>query len=341
MLNSRDTNTRLIYVAVSEQCNLDCAFCLLHPRGKSVLNVEAFLKWFNNYQSLVEEDITLCFYGGEALLQTPNILKIIENTNCNYSIFTNLTCNITSEMRNILNSCSSIITSWDPISLRFKTQERSEIWKRNCKEFKIEYVSVILTKELLEFDPVEILENFISCNITNVSFSGLVKTGAAINLESPNWSCVDDWLCRVYDIKSKIKIDIFEHFMHICKFLNSFQSYDKMQWYKTLWYKMNLFDFNSAFHFKIKPDGKFDADYKELNLSIFDPAEKTKTVLSKLYRDNKLTLQCRTCDLYWYCTIDDHILYHPDPIKECIFPRKLFKKIAIDYNPDILVTLEI
>ena len=307
----------IIHVNISEQCNLDCSFCYIHPKNKTILNVEAFLRWFERFQSKRKDNIVIRFFDGEPMLHVSSILEIIHNTTATYEICTNLVYEITSNISEVLNLCS-VFTSWDPVELRFKTEKNFELWKNNCKQIKPDYVSTILTQEVLNLNPKRLFDDFESWNIKLVCFAHVDAEGKAFRWPIPKLEDIDDWLCNVYDIQSNVKVDIFEHYISACLYANlqTDKIKSKSQGVSSL---------------TIKPAGEIfiDDSLERISLSIFDANCIILDNIDDCYHINKtFNSNCRVCDLHWCCLTDNRMR----KLSKCTFPKKLFTKIEQEYS---------
>ena len=353
----------LFYINISLACNLYCKHCYISSKESPVLDINAFLKWFDLYRKLVgNKKIKFVFFGGEPLLHITKLLQIVERTkneNMFYDINTNLVCKLTEELHAIIEYNNiNILTSWDPISIRFKTQENFELWKYNCKEIdRPKYFGITLLKEVLELDPRKLFEDILTWSSFDsiMSFQPLrsmlplhsvaelvmpkVKWESTLNLGSiPTWEEVDDWLCKAYDVKiPELTVILFEEYINSCLSARQLCS--------------DISDTTISFtgnKFSVFPDGTISSGYlahPETFSTIYESPEKLKE-FENLYVDKKYKsivknirkkeLFCRTCTLYQYCP--DH-RYPAIVTDACTFHKKLFKKIVKEYNPNILSQL--
>ena len=187
-----------IFLSISDQCNLDCSFCYVYPKKNSVLNVDAFLKWYTRFQTGVTIDnIKIHFHGGEPTLHANDILKIIKNTTAKYEIWTNLTYELTSKIKDLLSLCT-VFTSWDPIHLRFKTQENFELWKNNCRQIRPKRIGVLLTREILAKTPYDLFKEFKNLDVSTVEFQELRYLGKFSKGYNIKQEIIIEWLQEAY-----------------------------------------------------------------------------------------------------------------------------------------------
>ena len=304
-------------------------------KGETVSQISKMHKTIENSENVVDKnniymkkgDIEVRFFGGEPMLQATNVWKIIEGTkasNIRYDICTNLVYEITPEIAKILDFCS-ISSSWDPISLRFKTEKNFELWKNNylsiIKNKSID-IGVMLTKEILEMDPYLLFKYLASLKINSVQFQKMRSVGKAVNLMSPTWEEVDDWLCKAYDVKiPELTVNMFDKFANICK---------------------QKLDLDLAFAL----ERAFEYEHNQLNINAdgtisISSLNYTKP-FSNIFNYNKndvkgvsitTPLKCRICNLYKYCDCNNSLLSWQ--LDACTFPIKLFKKIMHEYNIQI------
>lgn len=79
-------------VILSEQCNLDCAYCGMDKTTTDKINPHDFLESLGNHTWPENEDLRINFFGGEPLLQFESIKKIvdgIDNDRINFGMPTN------------------------------------------------------------------------------------------------------------------------------------------------------------------------------------------------------------------------------------------------------------
>jgi uncharacterized protein len=92
-------------VVLSEQCNLDCAYCGMDKTTTDKINPDDFLESLNNHVWPEGEGLRINFFGGEPLLQFDSIKKIvqgIDRENITFGMPTNGTI-LNEEMVEFLN----------------------------------------------------------------------------------------------------------------------------------------------------------------------------------------------------------------------------------------------
>ena len=316
---------KTIYVKISEQCNLDCKHCYINTKSNEVLDINAFLYWFEQYKKSTNNDIELVFHGGEPLLHADNILNIIDNiadSSIQYHITTNLICELTDSVRKVLATCT-VATSFDGCDVRFTNYAQHYLWERNCEIVKPAQVNVVLTSELLTLNPKMLFERFILRKIQNVHFERLTCTGRAKKLNAPSWEEVDEWLCKAHAawIPEKIGVTEFGEFSKLCANI-------EMSGCRLRKCTKNVLTINPNGSIATCPN-TFDKVFATIHQpvetlyssSIYSCITKTEKVLNSI---------CRICDLYRYCNGDCFQLIWQDKI--CPFPKKLFKKILNEYE---------
>ena len=327
---------KTLLVIISDKCNLDCDFCYVHPKLSTILNVDAFLKWFELYQKLMpNEEIELLFHGGEPLLCAEEMLKIINGTkdyNVKYEVNTNLCYELTPSRTKVLEYCN-VVTSWDPFPLRFKDTEDYNLWKYNCTIVKPKSIGVVLSKTILEFDPRSIFDNCVYWGFDNLFLQKMFVVGKAKKDLIPQWRMVDDWLCKAYDVRiSSLKVNIFEDIEYMISQGEEFR------------YRFGDRDCDIT----VCPDGSIQSLgpdgavvlYSELTSkttnNIFEPL----TTIKSCACENKEQLDqgCRICEVLQYCNGDCfNINKWYDDV--CSFPKKLFKKIKNESNSRAISSL--
>lgn len=321
-----------IFVIVSEQCNLDCDFCCIgRPKNNASLDFDAFLSWFHHFW--YDDSHIINFTGGEPILYVReifNVIKSIKYPKIRYDISTNLTYNLLPEIIDVLESCT-VYTSWDPVHLRFKSQNNFEVWKENCKFIKPKTVAVILTNDVLEYDPKKLFEDFVSWSIDCIEFWYLCPVGCAQNIKLPLWHDIDDWLSRAYDVRLKeLKVNSFDIIL------------DCLQTQKSSKSNENLIqvDYNGMINIPPTNEGIYQFpkqlvkvnNIKEKNIfsiseNIFDKTAYNYNNIE--YVKNLVPINCRICWFFRYC---GGKYFHKELKDFCAFPKKLFKKIANDNN---------
>lgn len=318
-----------VLVNITEQCNLNCSFCYVYPKRKNILDTDVFIDWISKYKNFFKEDIEISFYGGEPILQITELIKIISTFGTEvkkYTLGTNLVYDLTNDIINTCKNCY-VITSWDPISLRFKTKSNFELWKENCKIIKPDICTIVLNNEVLKTDPRDIFENCILWGFKKIHFQKLHNIGNAkvLNLSVPNWNEVDDWLCSAYEFRLlELKVILFEDYINSCIKDKAFENWNHKC---------------AGDSITIQSDGSISGcclSTAETFSSIYESLETLYT--SKKYKFIMNTasekLVCRICSFYQYCNSNCLRLKWNNNI--CPFPKKLFRKILEDYNPNIL-----
>ena len=300
------TDISTVYYIMSESCNLECSFCCLsNPKNTLSMSSEAFVKLFNSIKYDIGDcEISMNFSGGEPTLQVEKILDIIKsirNNNISFGLYTNLTYEISDKIEELFSFCT-IYTSWDPIQLRFKTKKNFDLWKENCTQIQPECVNTILTEDLLLFDPYKLFEDYLSWNVKQVSFELLQVTGNACisKMKMPRYISVDKWLCKAYDVQiPELQIVLIENIKEACT----------------------------------------DTRNNKHNTVVMITTDGSVSIECDTFEHGYNHIHsCNFCSYYKYC----RGVFFQTKTKYaglCQFPKKLFKKIAQDYNPHILSVL--
>ena len=129
--------TELMYLKLTEKCNMNCPFCYVKHKDK-VITMDIIKDAINKYKPK-----NIVFHGGEPSLYPELIKNTMEYYDCNYSITTNL-MEITDIIKNI------------PITTSYSIDRFNETtWNtfvNNCKQVNIDTIIVTITEKQLNED---------------------------------------------------------------------------------------------------------------------------------------------------------------------------------------------
>jgi len=227
-MNPEDSiTTKVIYVKLTNRCNLVCDHCynaVCHDQGQ--MPVKTLQKILDYIYDLKEQgyDVDVALHGGEPMMYRDKdalweFVTACNEMNVSITATTNLTYKVDDEDIALFNKFRQadgeplVLTSWDH-KIRFKPPSLENTWRTNVKRILKEEIGVqpivSLTKLLLEEKtPADIFEYMNALGVHHLNFERLTCTGRAAENESelmPTNEQVDDWLCEAYKLwKDKYK----------------------------------------------------------------------------------------------------------------------------------------
>lgn len=208
-----------IYIKTTEKCNLRCKHCYngIHNGKLDYARVALFLNKINN----ICNNNYFIFHGGEPLLGNITEMQNLVDTfpDNKWRITSNLSFDLSSSMKTLLNSMDEIRTSFD-IGIRFSKLSSLLTWMKNVKDLSKSNKNIVLicclTKTLIQHSPSQILSMAKHLGIKKLMFERISYTGDAEknNIHSANYNEIDNWLCEMYKIQDtgyKIRISEFEN----------------------------------------------------------------------------------------------------------------------------------
>ncbi len=211
---------KIFYIKTTETCNLNCEHCFtngMHGR-RIFFDPEKTADFVTDF---IGESIHVDFHGGEPMLAPlESMYKFhelvapmfgIEGT---FGMTTNLTYKITPEMLEFMDTIlkKRVGTSWDQ-GIRWKDARQINLWESNVKmliargyEIKL-FVS--MNKSLMKTSPKDILDNFKSIGIKEVSFERLTHDGSATRNPEifPSNKEIDDWIYEMHKVNDREYFD--------------------------------------------------------------------------------------------------------------------------------------
>lgn len=305
---------------MTEKCNLLCRHCFTNSdctkKDISFNTIQHIVSVLNE----VKEPTDVIFHGGEPILRCDYIeyiLDNIQNTNITFFITTNLCYKITDRIEKVLFKIGNISTSYDPISIRFKTSKRLNLWKYNVnflkKHVKDLQINSTLTKELIDISPQVFLNDMSSLCPNRLHLERLNLKGRASSIAVPKWEDVDNWLLQSYKENKKVGLSVT--LFDILKQL-------------AIGNKVGCFSRQcSTFTRTINIDGSVAGcpnDYENIIMPKFDN-KSTFCTKQELNKKGK----CLICELYKYCNGDCYQQNWQGDV--CAFPKNTFFAIQKDY----------
>jgi len=121
---------RQLELAFSEQCNLNCSYCYLNKKNKSVLSEERAHKAIDEFSRMYSGNRIISFSTGEPLLHYPVLKELITARPSRVVITTNGTLLTKDKISFLKEYGADIVVSIDGIA---DTHDSARIFKRNRK----------------------------------------------------------------------------------------------------------------------------------------------------------------------------------------------------------------
>lgn len=186
-----------VFVRVTNKCNMNCPFCYVDQTSKDSFNKQQIIDTLNKLTNC-----NFILFGGEPLLvNSDDLLDIVNNVNGNWSITTNLTTPINNHLTLLEKMNNGITISYDLI--RPYTKEQLTIFHKNIdliRHLPLSFSSVLTptlteqysaTQFCLKLDEICELHNIFPQIILNYC---IVKDDTTFNYEK-----IDKWLCLMYN----------------------------------------------------------------------------------------------------------------------------------------------
>lgn len=205
----------MCYLKVTDTCQLDCAHCFTNGKNgtKGWYNVEATKDFFSRLHDMYPNLVgNISFHGGEPLIAPTEIIfdvwyhvrKLFPDIW--WSIQTNLTFNLTSEKRRVLEEVceKSWGTSWD-VGIRWTTPQMEEVWEKNVKELANDghdiTVMVSVSQSVIDMEPIEIINKMIDLGVKHINFERITKDGSAVKSIGviPTNKDQDKWFLKMWE----------------------------------------------------------------------------------------------------------------------------------------------
>lgn len=193
-----------VYIKVTERCNLCCRHCYNPPRPQDI-SYPKIKKFLISLKELIRPSFFI-LHGGEPLMGDIKQIQDLINTFSEepWRISTNLCYELTPERLEILKHMKQIRVSFD-VGIRFHTLRNLLRWYHNVKTIEQLYpgalfLNVCLTKQLLQHDPIQLLQIMHKLNIKQLGLERITLKGNAKNNQEiiPSYKEIDTWLCKLY-----------------------------------------------------------------------------------------------------------------------------------------------
>lgn len=212
-----------VYICFDFSCNLCCPHCTLH-KIKQEHHFDKILDTLN-YLHDKNKKFTINFFGGEPTLLKDDVWKLYEDVVKVHPLIisTNL-LKLSPYKIQYMKYSEDINTSWNP--KRF-TNDQYKLWLNNIeilKQNNIPYsVMVTLTDDLIDMDQKEFIELVKLWSPRNIDLKMMIGD---YNMD---FSKVDEWLCKLYDIWNidKTKNLLFNEIKQICEGKRIWKNYCK------------------------------------------------------------------------------------------------------------------
>lgn len=184
----------IIYLKTTETCNLNCKHCFTNGiSGRKIYwDRNKTVDWLTRFseETISFEDTIHCeFHGGEPfLVNTAEIRDVCKRVRAvipqaTFGVTSNCVFKLKDEHKDLIRDYfdGRIATSWDP-TVRFANKSQMELWDRNVKELKKEFVvklNISLTKDTLKIPPFMLLSWIKDYKFKEVAFERLTHDGNA------------------------------------------------------------------------------------------------------------------------------------------------------------------
>lgn len=324
-----------IYIKTTESCNLACKHCYIgeHRQKTAFFDEVKTVEWLKNYikkNNIKEEDLLISFHGGEPFLAPLEKLEYVTKSfpNAEFDATTNL---LGRAMTKQLDSFISkyfirkstgrpfIKTSWD-YNIRFPNEWMEIRWQDNVKHLLHNGVDVkvitCLTTELLENVTPDAYKHYMdNLGVSIVDFERLTDNTTDDKSLIPEYSAIDKWLSRLYEINNSLKIEKFNEMKYAIQKIH-------IECRKRECMRSTL---------TINADGSIGGCP---NTSLQNPfysidgyknEEKRNKLINHEFIRNPI---CYSCELYEYCNGSCHQLSWKNG--ECPEPKQLWRKMIND-----------
>lgn len=324
-----------IYIKTTESCNLTCRHCYIgeHRQKTAFFNEVRTVEWLKNYikkNSIKEEDLLISFHGGEPFLAPLEKLEYVTKSfpNAEFDATTNLLGHVATRQWDdfiakyfIRKSTGRpfIKTSWD-YNIRFPDEYTEECWKDNVKHLLYNGVDVkvitCLTTELLENVTPDTYKWYMdNIGVSIVDFERLTDNTTENKYLIPEYSAIDKWLSRLYEINDTLEIEKFnEMSLAINKIHIECRKRECMRSTLTI---------NADGSIGGCPNSSLQHWFYHIN-GYADEAKRNELINIEYTRHP----ECYSCDLYEYCNGSCHQLSWKNG--ECPEPKNLWRKMIND-----------
>lgn len=209
------TNDLMVYLKTTDTCQLHCDHCFTNGKNgkKGWFNVPKVINFFERLHAYHPQydSGNISFHGGEPMLAPTEMMFEVWNgvkdlwPNIFWSVQTNLTFPLTDSKMDVLETIceKSWGTSWDK-GIRWPDINKELLWEHNvkrCIEAGHEItVMVCLTDNVLDMEPIDIINKMAALGIQHVNFERLTPNGNAVsneNLFGGNKK-LDKWLYKMW-----------------------------------------------------------------------------------------------------------------------------------------------
>lgn len=213
----------MVYLKTTDTCQLNCDHCFTNGKnGKKgwfdTAKVIDFFHRLHAYNPVFPGGGNISFHGGEPMLAPPEKLFEVWNgtkhlwPNIWWSVQTNLTYPLIPKKVAVLEEiCNKAWgTSWDK-NIRWPNLNQELLWEHNVKQLAQDgheiTTMVCISKNVIEMEPIEILDKMANLGITNVNFERLTYNGNA-NLHPEMFATnkeLDAWLLKLWEQSAEFK----------------------------------------------------------------------------------------------------------------------------------------
>lgn len=333
-------NELMVYLKTTETCQLNCDHCFTNgSNGKKgwfdeVKTVDFFKRLFEKFPRM--DPVVISFHGGEPMLCPLEKMRYFKKEidklrpGVIWSIQTNLTYKINDEKLEFLKDIchGSIGTSWD-YNIRWKDNEvQQRLWEENVRYLVRNDIDVTvmvsLTDELLDLEPLEIIEYMVDLGIKYINFERITMNGnATLNPVQPSNVKLDEWLNRMWlqTVEHKLHEKVMNMFLEsaLTSILNN--SYSGCRSREC---EQKILTINADGRVGGCPNGAVENTFGDIE----DDVLKTIYSEGRMCNINKETVRhdlCATCDVYDICHGDCHQLNWQGDV--CASPKSMFRDI--------------
>lgn len=335
----------MVYLKTTETCQLNCSHCFTNGiNGKKgwfdpIATVDFFYRFKEDHPKLRSANIS--FHGGEPMLcPIDKMLYVYDRLeglweNLTWGIQTNLTYKMTDEKLAFIKKVAgtSIGTSWDR-SIRWQGNTRQEqLWEHNVRLLISEgidvTVMVCLTKDLMEVEPIEVINKMIDLGIKFINFERVTNNGNAVgnhNLFPSNLE-LDAWFLKMWQqsVEHRTQDKILNMFIESILTSAVYNTYSGCRSREC---EQKILTLNADGRVGGCPNDAVDSTFGTIHQSVASllSSEGRGCNISKETLRNEI---CYSCDVYDICNGDCHQLNWDGDI--CASPKSMMREIK-NYN---------
>ena len=327
--NQKSDNIMVLYLKMTDECNLDCTHCYNETKCKPVplYDMISFIDRWN----LVYKDTFFVFHGGEPFMRNISDIITLSKHMKTFRVTSNMTIPLSDEHIEFLKTCKVRTTSFD-IGIRFGSMTNLNRWIHNMKKlYEMDIplqMTICLTKHILNVSPEKFVRFMKWLPVATVNFEYITYTGRGINIKDivPKHVEVDHWLLSLYQYMEKHHItreqfNVLNFYQLASAYYRNFSETRCIECCKRM--------------FTVNPDGIIsgcpDTAARVSIGNIYQPMDDIQSAISKYVQSKEVSLprnECMRCKYFTYCNGGCRSV--PFDESGCQFPKETFKYINRD-----------